>query len=217
LGNSRNFSQNEAFSELGQIETREARHMPLANGKTSLSTPENNEIVELLPALRAFARTFFRDADSADDLVQETLLKGLANVHQFQLGTSMKSWLFTIMRNTFYTQIKINQREMPGSADCVSHKPVHDATQEWSARGRDIAEALQRLPQEQREIIILIGVLGVSYEEASKICGCAMGTIKSRLNRARHRLLRELHEESGASSVQNSDSHPIASMPHRRS
>ena len=119
--------------------------MPLADSKTSSSTPENNEIVELLPALRAFARTFFRDTDSADDLVQETLLKGLANVHQFQLGTSMKSWLFTIMRKTFYTRIKINQREMPGASDCVSHKPVHDATQEWSARGRDIAEA-QRPP-----------------------------------------------------------------------
>lgn len=169
------------------------------------------EIVKLLPALRAFARTFHRDRDEADDLVQETLSKGLANMHQFRPGTSMKSWLFTIMRNTFYTQIKRSQRETPGSADCISAKPSANPTQEWSARGREIAAALQRLPQEQREIIMLVGVLGQSYEEASEICGCAMGTVKSRLNRGRLRLLQELSEESVSGALTNSDLHPVNS------
>ncbi|MCG6116123.1 MAG: sigma-70 family RNA polymerase sigma factor [Mesorhizobium sp.] len=169
------------------------------------------EMVKLLPALRAFARTFHRDRDEADDLVQETLSKGLSNMHQFRPGTSMKSWLFTIMRNTFYTQVKRNQRESPGAADCISAKPSTNPTQEWSARGKEVAAALQRLPQEQREIVILVGVLGQSYEEASEICGCAMGTVKSRLNRARLRLLQELREETVSTALTSSDRHPVNS------
>ncbi len=172
-----------------------------------------SEIVQLIPALRAFARTFYRDPNEADDLVQDTLMRALTAIHQFRPGTSMKSWLFTIMRNTFYTRIRIEKREAPGAADCVSTRPASDATQEWSARGREIAAAIQRLPEQQREVIMLIGVLGVSYEEAADICGCAMGTIKSRLHRARSRLLEELGEESLQSSLERSETHPVASIP----
>lgn len=168
----------------------------------------NSEIVELIPALRAFARTFYRDANDADDLVQETLTKGLSHLHQFEVGTSMKSWLFTIMRNTFYTRIKVSKREAPGSADCVSAKPIVGATQEWSARGLEIHSAIQRLPEQQREVMMLIGVLGMSYEEAATICNCAIGTIKSRLNRARLRLLVELGEQSSVSAVEREEASP---------
>ncbi|WP_265517960.1 sigma-70 family RNA polymerase sigma factor [Nitratireductor luteus] len=167
-----------------------------------------SEIVELIPALRAFARTFCRDVTDADDLVQETLTKALANLHQFRPGTSMKSWLFTILRNTFYTRVKVAKREAPGSADCVSGDPFVGATQEWSARGLEIHNAIQRLPENQREVMMLIGVLGASYEEASEICGCAMGTIKSRLNRARLRLLQELGEASSHSAVERAEASP---------
>ncbi|WP_173932213.1 sigma-70 family RNA polymerase sigma factor [Chelativorans sp. Marseille-P2723] len=174
------------------------------------SAPKNpgSEIVDLIPALRAFARTFYRDASDADDLVQETLTKGLSHLHQFEAGTSMKSWLFTIMRNTFYTKIKVAKREAPGSADCVSARPVVNATQEWSARGLEIHNAIQRLPEQQREVMMLIGVLGMSYEEAATICNCAIGTIKSRLNRARLRLLAELGEQSGVSAVERAETSP---------
>lgn len=171
-----------------------------------------NEIITLIPALRAFARTFYRDTDDADDLVQETLTKAIAKIHQFTEGTSMKSWLFTIMRNTFYTRIKIARREAPGAADCASIRPAVDPTQEWSARGREISEALQRLTHAQREVLVLIGVLGVSYEDAANICGCAIGTIKSRLNRARIRLLEELGEDTPESSVERDNSYPVASL-----
>ena len=170
------------------------------------------EIVELIPALRAFARTFYRETNEADDLVQETLTRALSSLHQFRPGTSMKSWLFTIMRNAFYTKIRVETREAPGAADCVSLRPAADATQEWSARGREIEQAIQRLPEQQREVLMLIGVLGVSYDEAAGICGCAMGTIKSRLNRARFRLLEELGETSAVSSVEHDESHPVGSM-----
>lgn len=181
-----------------------------------LSSPEQSEIVRLIPALRAFSRTFYRDIDNADDLVQETLTRGLSNIHQFRPGTSMKSWLFTIMRNAFYNRIKIQHREGPGQADCVSSKPVHDATQEWSARGHELSAALQRLPQQQREILMLIGVMGMSYEEACEICDCAIGTVKSRLNRARQRLLQELGEESVGSSLESAERQPVISMARSR-
>lgn len=183
---------------------------PSPDQRDSAPKLPNSEIVELIPALRAFARTFYRDANDADDLVQETLMKGLAHLHQFQAGTSMKSWLFTIMRNTFYTKIKIAKREAPGSADCVSAKPVVNATQEWSARGLEIHNAIQQLPEQQREVMMLIGVLGMSYEEAAEICNCAMGTIKSRLNRARLRLLAELGENSVLSAVERVEASPGA-------
>ena len=173
------------------------------------------EIVALIPALRAFARTFYRETSEADDLVQETLTRALTSIHQFRPGTSMKSWLFTIMRNTFYTKVRVETREAPGAAECVSLRPAADATQEWSARGREMERAIQRLPEQQREVLMLIGVLGVSYEEAAAICGCAMGTVKSRLNRARIRLLEELGEATPDSSLERDVSHPVGSMPQR--
>ncbi|MCO6386788.1 sigma-70 family RNA polymerase sigma factor [Aliihoeflea sp. 40Bstr573] len=172
----------------------------------SISDLPRSEVVSLIPALRAFARTFHRDVNDADDLVQETLTKAIGNIHQFQPGTAMKSWLFTIMRNSFYTKIRKSSREAPALADDAASRPAVLATQEWSARGHEIREALARLPEQQREVIMLIGVLGVSYEEAAEICGCAMGTIKSRLNRARARLLDEMGETDARASVE-ADSH----------
>lgn len=153
-------------------------------------------ITALIPALRAFARTLVRNPTDADDLVQETLMKGIANVHRFQPGTSLKSWLFTILRNTFYTSVKISNREHPGAAGCVSEDCMLLPSQEWSLRGLELREALERLPEDQREVLVMIGVLGISYEEAAVICGCAVGTIKSRLNRARNRMLVFLEAET---------------------
>lgn len=153
-------------------------------------------IVDLIPALRAFARTFCRDPSDADDLVQETLAKGIANIDKFEPGTRMKSWLFTIMRNTFNTRIRAYMREAPGLMDCASGRPVEEATQEWTVRGKEVDAAINRLPQHHREVLMLIGVVGVSYEEAAEICGCAVGTVKSRLNRARTSLLQDLGETS---------------------
>lgn len=183
--------------------------------KKSESAASHAEIVRLIPALRAFARSFYREVGEADDLVQETLTRALSSIHQFRPGTSMKSWLFTIMRNAFYTRIRIERREAPGAAECASLRPASDPTQEWSARGREVARAIGRLPGQQREVLVLVGVLGVSYDEAAGICGCAMGTIKSRLSRARLRLLKELGEASPVSSLEHDDSHPVASMPQR--
>jgi RNA polymerase sigma-70 factor (ECF subfamily) len=184
---------------------------PLTDVGRDTPIDSRDEIVTLIPALRAFARSFCREPAEADDLVQETLTKAIAKVHQFEPGTSMKSWLFTIMRNTFYNRIKIANREAPGQMDCASTRPVMEATQEWSARAREISQAINALPQQQREVLVLIGVLGVSYEEAAEVCGCAMGTVKSRLNRARERLLELLGEASSASTVEPNRSFGIYS------
>lgn len=172
----------------------------------------NDEIVELIPALRAFARTFYYDTNDADDLVQETLTKAIARIHQFTPGTNMKSWLFTIMRNTFYTKIRVQKRETPGSADCASLRVAVDSTQEWSMKGKELSRALHRLSPLQREVLVLIGVMGVSYEDAAVILGCAIGTVKSRLNRARWKLLQELGEDSPASSVEHDDTFTVGSL-----
>ena len=163
---------------------------------------ERAQIIELIPALRAFARTFCRNPDDADDLVQETLTKGIANIDKFEPGTRMKSWLFTIMRNTFYTRIKIAVREAPGLADCVSGRVTSEASQEWSAQAREVRAAIEQLPEHQREVLVLIGVLGMSYEETAEICGCAVGTVKSRLNRARAGILDFLGEATSSALVQ---------------
>ncbi|MER8433642.1 sigma-70 family RNA polymerase sigma factor [Mesorhizobium caraganae] len=154
--------------------------------------------MELIPALRAFARTFYGAPNDADDLVQETLVKALKAFESFEPGTRLKSWMFTIMRNTFYTKVKVYAREAPAAADCVAGKLSVQATQEWSVRAREVANALDKLPPHQREVLTLIGMLGVSYEETAEICGCAVGTVKSRLNRARIQILEDLGEASAA-------------------
>jgi RNA polymerase sigma-70 factor (ECF subfamily) len=153
------------------------------------------ELVEMIPALRAFARSFCRNVTDADDLVQETLLKGIANIHRYQPDTNMKSWLFTIMRNTFYTRIKVYNRESPAAGDCASAEPATQALQEWRLRGKELTRAVRELPDKQREVLILISVLGMSYLDAAEICGCAVGTVKSRLNRARQRLVERFGED----------------------
>ncbi|AZO28713.1 MAG: sigma-70 family RNA polymerase sigma factor [Mesorhizobium sp.] len=167
--------------------------------------PGEISVVDLIPALRAFARTFCRVPDDADDLVQETLTKGLANLDKFEPGTRLKSWLFTIMRNTHYTRVKAAAREAPGLLDCASSRPISEASQEWFLRSKEVYRAIQKLPEHQREVLMLIGVLGVSYEETAEICDCAVGTVKSRLNRARAHVLGLLNESSSQSLVERHD------------
>ncbi|MFB9910056.1 sigma-70 family RNA polymerase sigma factor [Rhizobium paknamense] len=149
-------------------------------------------VVELIPALRAFARTFCRRQEDADDLVQETLAKALANLDKFEPGTRLKSWLFTIMRNTFCTRAKKSSRETVGIDDVLSDSLTTQANQEWSVQSDEVRRALNRLPLHHREVVILVVMLGERYEDAAAICGCPIGTVKSRLNRARQQLRQEL-------------------------
>lgn len=155
-----------------------------------------DDVVALIPALRAFARTFYMNQSDADDLVQETLSKALSKIHQYTPGTRLKSWLFTIMRNTYYTRYKIATREPTGRKQCVASNVGSLPQQEWAQRKRELMEAIHRLPRSQREVIMMIGVLGMSYKETASACDCEIGTVKSRLYRARLRLLEDLGEQT---------------------
>lgn len=157
---------------------------------------DTEDVVALIPALRAFARTFCRDPSDADDLVQETLMKAIAKLDTYQHGTRLKSWLFTIMKNTFYNRLVVVKREAPGQFDCVSALPCSRPTQEWAVKSTELREAIERLPAQQREVMILVGILGTSYKDAAEMCNCNIGTIKSRLNRSRMTLMADLGEHS---------------------
>nr|WP_245414478.1 sigma-70 family RNA polymerase sigma factor [Mycoplana dimorpha] len=149
-----------------------------------------------MPALRNFARRLCRTSSSADDLVQETLVKAIANLDKFQEGTRLKSWLFTIMRNTFCTNAKIERRESPSLVDdCSSFAPSTPAGQEWHLRAVECQRALSRLTPEGQMLVKMVVVDGVTYEVAAERLNCSIGTIKSRLFRIRARLARELHQE----------------------
>ena len=142
-----------------------------------------SEIVELTPALRAFARRFLRSDDDIDDLVQETLLKALNSLHLYHPGTSLKSWLFTILRNTFCTNYRRQKRE-PAGIDAAMEQIATAPTQEWALRERELQHALTLLSDDRRRALTLVAA-GTSYEDAAKMCGCRIGTLKSRVSRAR--------------------------------
>lgn len=157
---------------------------------TDADTDWRDDVVALVPALRAFAWSLSHNSADADDLVQDTLIKAWTNRSKFEPGTNLRAWLFTILRNTYYTAVVRRRREIADEdgkhAATLSSAP----TQDWSIAMRSLQAALQRLPAEHREALVLVGAAGLTYEEAAEICGCALGTIKSRVNRARARLLR---------------------------
>lgn len=146
------------------------------------------EMIQLIPALRSFARRLDRSPSNVDDLVQETLVRALANIEKFQEGTSLKSWMFTILRNTFCTKFGLAKREIVGLEDCASARPTVNAPQEWSVRAQEFHRAMLNLPEHYRDAVDIILLQGQSYEVAAERCGCPVGTIKSRVNRARAQL-----------------------------
>lgn len=160
--------------------------MATADPGTALDPRE--EIVRHLPALRAFALSLTGNASLADDLVQDTVVKAWSRFHQYAAGTNLRAWLFTILRNTYFSDRRKVRREVADPdglhALRLAQKPDHDGRLALS----DFAAAFAQLSDEQREVLILVGASGFSYEEAAETCGCAVGTVKSRANRGRRRL-----------------------------
>jgi RNA polymerase sigma-70 factor (ECF subfamily) len=146
------------------------------------------DLLKAIPSLRAFGMSLSQNADKADDLVQETLVKAWDKQASFQPGTNLKAWLFTILRNEFYSQMRKRGREVQDSDGIMTGRLAVHPAQHGMLDLKDFRAALETLPEDQREAIILIGASGFSYEEAAEICGCAVGTIKSRVNRARTKL-----------------------------
>lgn len=151
-----------------------------------------------VPALRAFAMSLCGKIDRADDLVQETLLRALTNIESFEPGTNMSAWLFTILRNLFRSEYRKRRREVEDGEGRFSATLKSQPDQPSHMEFEEFRSALARLPPDQREALILVGASGFSYEEAAQICGSAVGTIKSRVNRARIRLAEMLAIESAA-------------------
>jgi len=164
-----------------------------APGTVNTTDPESAarvkaELMDNLKVLRAFAISLTRNGSAADDLVQDTVLKAWSNLHKFEPGTNMRAWLFTILRNTFYSNRRKAAREVSDSegdmAGRLATKPAHDG----HLNLRDFRTAFAQLPDEQREVLMLVGAMGHAYDEAAKMCGVRIGTIKSRLSRGRERL-----------------------------
>jgi RNA polymerase sigma-70 factor, ECF subfamily len=146
------------------------------------------ELASLIPHLRAFGRNLCGNMDTADDLVQETMLKAWKARGQFQPGTSMKSWCFVILRNSFLSQMRRNKFHGEYDELVADRILVHNDEQSDHLHLGDLQRALLQLPLQQREALILIGAGGMSYEDAAAVCDCAVGTMKSRVSRARESL-----------------------------
>jgi RNA polymerase sigma-70 factor, ECF subfamily len=163
-------------------------------------SPRNKNVRDVMlaavPSLRAFAISLCGNVDRADDLVQEALLRAWANLDSFEPGTNMSAWLFTILRNLFRSEYRKRRREVEDVDGSYAESLTTLPEQNSRLEVEEFREALKMLPAEQRESLILVGASGFSYEEAAQICGCAVGTIKSRVNRARSRLAAILAIES---------------------
>ena len=150
--------------------------------------PLKQAFVAAIPNLRAFAVSLCGNLERADDLVQETMLKAFKNIDSFQEGTNLKAWLFTILRNTYFSELRHLKREMEDADGIHAGRAAVHPAQHGHMDMCDLQDALKLLQDDQREALVLICAAGMSYEEAAEIAGCAVGTIKSRVNRARAKL-----------------------------
>ncbi|WP_050526880.1 RNA polymerase sigma factor [Pseudorhodobacter aquimaris] len=165
------------------------------------SCDPRDEIVQFLPQMRAFAISLTRNVPAADDLVQDTIVKAWTNIDKFKTGTNLQAWLFTILRNTFYSSLRKHKREVADSdgvhAGKLSVKPDHDGKLAFT----DFRHAFDQLSAEHREVLILVGASGFTTDEAAEMMGIAPGTVKSRTSRARKHLAELLHLVDGESAV----------------
>ena len=153
------------------------------------------QVGALLPELRAFARFLARDRSLADDLVQDALVRALGALHQFQPGTSLKAWLFTIQRNAFYEHQRRRKRETALLAEQAEEMGCVAPGQDGRQAVRDLNQLIWTLPPLLREALILIGAQELTYEEAAQVCAVPVGTMKARLSRARAALASAMARE----------------------
>jgi RNA polymerase sigma-70 factor, ECF subfamily len=178
------------------------------------STTFKREMLATLPSLRAFAVSLAGRHDRADDLVQDTVMKAWAKQTSFELGTNIKAWLFTILRNEFYSQMRKRGREIQDSDGAFTERLSVHPSQYGILDLKDFKRALDSLPDDQREAIVLIGASGFSYEEAAEICECAVGTMKSRVSRARTKLQEMLKISGDGDYGPDGVSAQVTSVPH---
>ena len=163
-------------------------HPQPAAGDAARDNAFRQELTRLIPQLRAFARTLCGDATAADDLAQDAMLKAWDARQSFQMGTNMKAWTFMILRNQFYSEKRRSWRQTQLDQEVAERTLVAVDDPEAPVALDELRQGLGMLPAEQREALILVGVVGFAYEEAAAICNCAVGTVKSRVSRARRAL-----------------------------
>ena len=165
-------------------EDQQKRAVPDAKRDQAFKT----ELVALIPHLRAFARTLAGEPAGADDLAQDAMMKAWDARNSFQMGTNMKAWTFMILRNQFYSEKRRSWRQSQLDQEAAERTLVAVDDPEAPVALDELRMGLAMLPAEQREALILVGAGGFAYEEAAAICGCAVGTVKSRVSRARKAL-----------------------------
>lgn len=179
---------------------------------TDVSSDPRDALVTHLPALRAFAISLTRNVAAADDLVQDTIVKAWTNIEKFEAGTNLQAWLFTILRNTFYSSLRKHRREVADPegvhAQNLFVRPDHDGRLAYG----EFQRAFDQLSPEHREVLILVGASGFSCEEAAQMMGVAVGTVKSRTNRARKRLAELMHLADGEDVLSGNDGVTMAVM-----
>lgn len=161
---------------------------PAARPSSSDDNAFKAELVTLIPHLRAFARTLTGDPTAADDLAQEAMMKAWDARASYQMGTNMKAWTFMILRNQFYSEKRRSWRQTQLDQEAAERTLIAVDDPEAPVALDELRQALKSLPEEQREALILVGAGGFAYEEAAEICQCAVGTVKSRVSRARKAL-----------------------------
>ena len=157
-----------------------------------------DRMLAAVPKLRAFAISLTGDRDRADDLVQDTLVRAWANMDRFERGTNLEAWLFTILRNRFHSEYRSRRREVEDANGSYAARLKTRPDQQAHLDYEDFLTALAKVPPDQREALLLVGAQGMSYEEAAEVCNVPVGTIKSRVNRARSRLAELLDLDSEA-------------------
>jgi len=180
-------------------------------GETTVkeASPEfRSALVDSIPHLRAFARSLTRNRDRADDLVHDAAVRALAAAEQFTPGTNFKAWIFTILRNLYYNEgRKDHARSVPFDETTVAERAILPP-QEAALEFCDFRRAFWQLGEDHREVLMLVGASGLSYEEAARVCNCAVGTIKSRISRARQELTRLLSDDTLA--ISRGEAPPVA-------
>src|SRR5918997_1466184 len=147
-----------------------------------------DQMLAAVPSLRAFAISLTNNRDRADDLVQDTLMRAWANIDRFERGTNLEAWLFTILRNRFHSDYRSRRREVEDADGSYAARLKTYPDQQSHLDYEDFRTALTKVPPDQREALLLVGAQGMSYEEAAEVCNVPLGTVKSRVNRARIRL-----------------------------
>jgi RNA polymerase sigma-70 factor, ECF subfamily len=169
-----------------------------------------DDLVAAIPNMRAFAISLCGNRDRADDLVQEALVKAWNHLDSFEVGTNLKAWLFTILRNAYFSELRKTKREVADSEGQIAARVAVPAEQLAHLELNDLSNALAKLPADQREALILVGAEGFSYEDAASISGCAVGTVKSRVNRARSKLAELMATHDDEAPASSDDAGPPA-------